>query len=200
MRGRFFGFLAALSLVLFATVLGLWLSSGWLDIWVFKHFEEDVPYKMHNGEILGLINESRFVFLRHSGGGFSFGNVRPQNWFPLGESGWNATYYKWPASDPALPPGWNAGGRPSTFRPPEYQVLHETNSANVGAMRISDWELALQFILLPFIWSVMKVNRRIRVLHDSRMGLTLCRKCGYDLRASPERCPECGTPAAKRVA
>jgi hypothetical protein len=34
--------------------------------------------------------------------------------------------------------------------------------------------------------------RRQRRLERRRMKSGLCRKCGYDVRASEERCPECG--------
>lgn len=45
--------------------------------------------------------------------------------------------------------------------------------------------------LLPLpAWWVFAMSRDRR-----RRRAGLCRKCGYDLRSSPERCPECGEPA-----
>jgi len=49
------------------------------------------------------------------------------------------------------------------------------------------WFLAALTVLLPAIW-VTKAARRSRHRASGR-----CVVCGYDLRATPERCPECGT-------
>ena len=43
------------------------------------------------------------------------------------------------------------------------------------------------------LWLTKKhISRRLReeLIED---GFAICRSCGYDLRASKERCPECGT-------
>jgi predicted RNA-binding Zn-ribbon protein involved in translation (DUF1610 family) len=45
--------------------------------------------------------------------------------------------------------------------------------------------------VLPIAWSVSSAGKRIRGHRNSIS--TLCPSCGYDLRASKERCPECGT-------
>jgi hypothetical protein len=51
------------------------------------------------------------------------------------------------------------------------------------------WVLVALFSIAPIIWIVVPIRSRKR----RRQGF--CRRCGYDLRATPDRCPECGTPA-----
>jgi hypothetical protein len=50
------------------------------------------------------------------------------------------------------------------------------------------WFPVLLLSVGPAAWLVLALRQR------RRRKLGFCVKCGYDLRASPERCPECGTP------
>ena len=62
-------------------------------------------------------------------------------------------------------------------------------SAFYGAIEIPWWSLFLLFSLLPGTRLAARVRRR----SQRRRGL--CPACGYDLRATPQRCPECGQAA-----
>jgi hypothetical protein len=55
------------------------------------------------------------------------------------------------------------------------------------------WALFLAASIPP-MWPALVVLRRRR--HENR---GLCQVCGYDLRATPNRCPECGTIPPKRL-
>jgi hypothetical protein len=59
------------------------------------------------------------------------------------------------------------------------------------AMTVPHWFIALVFALFPARWFMHVRRERRRRLRAKG----LCVACGYDLRASAERCPECGTPA-----
>jgi hypothetical protein len=55
-----------------------------------------------------------------------------------------------------------------------------------GVVVFPAWLPTAVFAALPLVRGALFVRRRRRV----REGC--CRKCGYDLRATPDRCPECG--------
>jgi hypothetical protein len=56
------------------------------------------------------------------------------------------------------------------------------------------WCMSALFLILPLIWDIGH-RRRHCALGRSRAGR--CPSCGYDLRATPDRCPECGTVPEK---
>jgi hypothetical protein len=57
---------------------------------------------------------------------------------------------------------------------------------------------ALMLVTAPLAAALpIKFARRMRRRHRHRKGL--CLRCGYDLRASTDRCPECGAAIPART-
>jgi hypothetical protein len=59
-------------------------------------------------------------------------------------------------------------------------------------LSIPYWLLTLVTLLLPLTTTMLWARRRAR---HRRQARGLCAACGYDLRATPQRCPECGQVA-----
>jgi hypothetical protein len=58
------------------------------------------------------------------------------------------------------------------------------------------WSIAAITAALPVGWTAMKWRSRVR--RRRRCNAGVCAACGYDLRATPERCPECGAVTLQR--
>ena len=61
---------------------------------------------------------------------------------------------------------------------------------DVRVASVSHWQATGIELLMPAVWCVAALRRNRRRALLRRQGR--CRRCGYDLRATRDRCPECG--------
>jgi hypothetical protein len=60
-------------------------------------------------------------------------------------------------------------------------------------IRIEWWVVVAVSFVLPLVWQTRRLVIREREISRRRkLEKSICITCGYDMRATPERCPECG--------
>ncbi|MDB5355483.1 MAG: hypothetical protein JWN24_1936 [Phycisphaerales bacterium] len=77
--------------------------------------------------------------------------------------------------------------------PIRFHVVYEHVADNLSAS-VGIWLIFLLTIAAPLIWGIRFTFAKRRFVVGK------CAVCGYDLRATPERCPECGAvPTTAKV-
>ncbi len=74
-------------------------------------------------------------------------------------------------------------------------------NSKFSGSRGSVWSREAELLVPMWIWLLMSAFLPLRFLLRRRRSRNLgkCQKCGYDLRASPEQCPECGAVPTKAL-
>jgi hypothetical protein len=164
--------LTAVSLLLCVAVCALWVRSYWA-----------VDY-------LAYSRPDWAVFMEYGGGQFRFEYVRAARERDyVGYSGFVCRRVD--RADGPLRQGMRMPGSQSLFdRWGFWIVTGERWGDYHHAAFVPGWFLAGVALPLP---AAGAIRRRRRL---SRRGCGLCLLCGYDLRATPDRCPECGGAAS----
>ncbi|MDB5332244.1 MAG: hypothetical protein JWP03_3395 [Phycisphaerales bacterium] len=182
MLRHFFNFLAALSLLLCAGMIALWLRSYWgVDQFICITDTKRYVVNFSDGEFALQTAESEY-----------FRNMQGWQWrrWPGHQSVWQQSLWnrsvvaQRPARRTRLGFWWGgiANGNSSGG------ISGSTSPGVIGPI----WPLAFLPAVFPIAWSA-GYRRRLRRRRKTR---GLCPMCGYDVRATPERCPECGFQTA----
>ena len=179
-RRRLFTLASAASLVLCVAVCALWARSFWAGDWVEWRKPTTAGFIgadrgtaraiLHVGNLPGSPNDSFDLRFRS----YALGNpVDPLKYLPTAPK---ASRFVW----------YGAGVAWLHYPPVR-------RSKGILAV-LPLWLPALASAVLPSAWLASWWRQRRRTRRAD--GAMSCAACGYDLRASPGRCPECGATAA----
>lgn len=151
----------------------------------------------------GLLGVYRIQCLQSSRGGVGFWTRNREVWLstPFPESGFSYT-----TGTPLLPPNCsrihdlkfgeerafpNALGFALRWDRDRRSAEWPYHAPWTARMIVLPWWLLVGgFSIVPIVAG----TRAVQQLRRRWMDPNHCRECGYDLRATPQRCPECGTP------
>jgi hypothetical protein len=172
MRRRLFNFAAIVSLVLFVAAGAVWVRSYWRQgLFTFPVSPATTVHMFWARGSIGCTVPRNFDHAAHGGRLRFTESYRPTD-----------LYAYW-------------GTLPSLrFRAVGFAVTVGRGNRPSGVL-VPCWAVALALCALPTLWVV----RRIRSGHRAD-GSAPCPACGYDLRATPDRCPECGAAPAELLA
>lgn len=79
--------------------------------------------------------------------------------------------------------------------PVSFERGHPSETNSDSPPYTDGWQLTVPYWLILLIGVVWPGRQMLAIMADRRrVRRGLCRRCGYDLRGSPDRCSECGTP------
>jgi hypothetical protein len=187
-KRRLFNVMAGVSMMLCLATVALWVRSYW-----------------RSDAMTFLATPSSSFFLGDWRGHL---DLTRQYIVPAVPSGWVATTSNYGHIDTARQDGHLSGGvsfDPHLALPNAFYLGH---TVPLGTSVISSVQLfnqievwAVPFWLIVLAFATLPAIFALRALRASRRSIRgLCSTCGYDLRATPERCPECGTvPPRKEI-
>ena len=142
-------------------------------VWVRSYWRADS---------IGRIGQARCPGIISMPGSLSFDITRAD---PGNERPGPRPYYYWVTSRATRQSGITVGDKRVRF------WFHINARFGYGFVIVPHWALAALLAVLPLLW--WRRSRRGRLL----LLRGCCGRCGYDLHATPDRCPECGTVAGR---
>jgi hypothetical protein len=189
MRRWIFNIAAVFSMLLFAALLTLWIRSYEHEEGIAMVWFDTPPNAPSAGEYFVIV-EGDTLYVAKGGLWLTWMGSGPQS------SGWSRRlnrpgFYSHPVPAPQNPlHSSNIDEGPWTLGFACGRVDYPSFSGQPAEYRVRSplWFPTLLTLTMPMLW--LHCRRKCRRLRLSGF----CVKCGYDLRASKDRCPECGTP------